>query len=68
MTWLGAFGRLLGALAKLAGVAAAYLLGRNRAARRAAENAAKNAREANRIDEDVMGLSDADLYDELHRK
>ncbi len=68
MTWFGAFGSLLGALVKLAGVAAAYLLGRNRAARRAAERAAKNAREANRIDEDVMHISDADLYDELHRK
>jgi hypothetical protein len=68
MTWFGAFGSLLGALVKLAGVAATYLLGRNREARRAAERAAKNAREANRIEEDVMHLSDADLHDELHRK
>lgn len=68
MTWLRAAGRLLGALAKLAGMTAAYLLGRNRAERRNAERAAKNARDANRIDESVRHLSDADLYDELRRR
>ena len=68
MTWLGAIGRALGALAKLAGYTAAYLMGKNHAAKREAERAAKNARDANRIDENVRHLSDADLYDELRRK
>lgn len=68
MTWIGAIGRALGALAKLGGYLAVYLLGRNHRARRDAERVAKNAREANRIDEDIRLLSDADLYDELRRK
>ena len=68
MTWLGAIGRGLGALAKLGGYLAVYLLGRNHMAKREAERVAKNAREAHRIDEDVRHLSDADLYDQLHRK
>ncbi len=68
MTWLGVIGRALGALAKLAGFTAAYLLGRNHAAKREAETAAKNARDANRIDEAVRHLSDTELYDELRRK
>lgn len=68
MTWLRAAGRLLGALAKLAGMTAAYLLGKNRADRRDAERAAKHARDANRIDESVSRLSDAELYDELRRR
>ncbi|MDH3597251.1 MAG: hypothetical protein OEM93_20630 [Rhodospirillales bacterium] len=68
MTWLGAIGRLVGAFAKLAGVVAPYLLGRKSAEKRSAKRAAKHAREANRIDENVKRLSDADLHDELHRK
>jgi hypothetical protein len=67
MTWLGAIGRLLGTLVKLAGVLTPYLLGRRGAEKRSAERAAKHAREANRIDEKVRRLSDADLHDELHR-
>jgi hypothetical protein len=66
VTWLGAIGRLVGALAKLAGVVAPYLLGRKSAEKRSAERAAKHAQEANRIDEKVRRLSDADLHDELH--
>ena len=68
MTGIDAICRALGALAKLGGYMAAYLLGRNHKARREAERVAKNAREANRIDEDVRHLSDADLYDELRRE
>jgi hypothetical protein len=67
VTCLGAVGRLLGALAKLAGILAPYLLGRKSAETRNAKRAVQHAKEANRIDENVRGLSDADLHDELRR-
>jgi hypothetical protein len=67
VTWFGAVGRLLGGLAKLAGVVAPYLLGRRGVEKRNAKRALKHAQEASRIDEDVRRLSDSDLHDELHR-
>ena len=68
MTWVGAIGRALGALAKQGSYMAAYILGRNRPAKREAEGINKDARDANRIDEDVRRLSGVDLCEELRRK
>ena len=65
-------GILMAALAFVVAIGAMLLKARRdgRKAERAdnLEAAVRAAREAGAIDEDVTGMSDADLYDELHGK
>ncbi|MDH5557620.1 MAG: hypothetical protein OEZ03_09730 [Alphaproteobacteria bacterium] len=73
ITGLSRLGAILVAgLAFLAAIGA-LLFGAHRSGRKAEradnlEAAAEAARKSGAIDEDVTGMSDADLYDELHGK